>query len=541
MRKLISVILICLLVFTGFAIRASANPTSYVTYAQFGAVGNGVTCDFAAIIAAHNYANEHDLPVRVNSGTYFIGAANATAQIQTSTDWTGANFIIDNSAVSVALGQHSHNVFRASTRLDVLPLSGQVESLAAGQENIGITLPQPSLVFVSNEHVRHYIRNGQGNGSAMADFFIVDENGDVCPSTPITWNFEQITNMYARPMDSETLYITGGHFTTIESANGWNSPYFNRGLRIERSNVVIDGIVHEVIDEIPGEVPPNSGFLTMGSGANLVVQNAAFAGRMRAQHGSYDIHHWSTANVLFYNVTQTNCIHDTGRWGIHASNNTRNMTFDNVSLSRIDAHRSANNLTILNADIGHSGLALIGRGTLLVENTTVRSWHFITLRDDFGSTWDGDMILRNSRFIPLGSDAIVIQSSNHGNIHFGHPTTLPHTILLENFVIEDCHLSFVRGRLGGFLPIQFYSGPSILGALHEYGNDALYVTLLWDWLTNRRSPYPFGLTQEVTLRNVEVTSGRHLRLSKNVFRLRERIFRNVRVIRESTCPCGVST
>ena len=35
-----------------------------ITYEQFGAKADGVTDDMPAIIAAHNYANEHNLPVR---------------------------------------------------------------------------------------------------------------------------------------------------------------------------------------------------------------------------------------------------------------------------------------------------------------------------------------------------------------------------------------------------------------------------------------------------------------------------------------------
>ena len=36
----------------------------FVTYEAFGAVGDGVTDDAAAIAAAHAYANEHHLPVK---------------------------------------------------------------------------------------------------------------------------------------------------------------------------------------------------------------------------------------------------------------------------------------------------------------------------------------------------------------------------------------------------------------------------------------------------------------------------------------------
>ena len=46
---------------------------NYVTYSDFGAVGDGVHDDFEAIWRAHEYANENGLPVVVNDGkTYYI-------------------------------------------------------------------------------------------------------------------------------------------------------------------------------------------------------------------------------------------------------------------------------------------------------------------------------------------------------------------------------------------------------------------------------------------------------------------------------------
>ena len=42
---------------------------NFVKYLEFGAVGDGVTNDFAAIKRAHDYANENNIPVKL-SGEY---------------------------------------------------------------------------------------------------------------------------------------------------------------------------------------------------------------------------------------------------------------------------------------------------------------------------------------------------------------------------------------------------------------------------------------------------------------------------------------
>ena len=52
----------------------------FITYERFGAKGDGITDDMDAIIAAHEYANEHDLPVRTTADAhYYIGGGAKTA------------------------------------------------------------------------------------------------------------------------------------------------------------------------------------------------------------------------------------------------------------------------------------------------------------------------------------------------------------------------------------------------------------------------------------------------------------------------------
>lgn len=81
--------------------------TDYVTYAMFGAKGDGVTDDYDAIVQTHAYANEKNLPVKADAGAvYFIGHMDPSnikgAQIKTDTDWTGATFVIDDTYLTVA-------------------------------------------------------------------------------------------------------------------------------------------------------------------------------------------------------------------------------------------------------------------------------------------------------------------------------------------------------------------------------------------------------------------------------------------------------
>ena len=71
-----------------------------VTYEAFGAKGDGKTDDMAAICAAHQYANQHHLPVKAKAdAVYYIGGRDLTAVIKTDTDWSTATFIVDDGEV----------------------------------------------------------------------------------------------------------------------------------------------------------------------------------------------------------------------------------------------------------------------------------------------------------------------------------------------------------------------------------------------------------------------------------------------------------
>ena len=72
-----------------------------VFYSEYGAVGDGVTDDHAAILAAHTDSNEKGYEVHADEGkTYYIPPHVETIPIKTSTVWTGAKFIIDDREIN---------------------------------------------------------------------------------------------------------------------------------------------------------------------------------------------------------------------------------------------------------------------------------------------------------------------------------------------------------------------------------------------------------------------------------------------------------
>ena len=476
-----------------------------VTYQDFGAVGDGKADDMQAIVATHEFANHHGLRVKAeDQSVYFIGGKNLTALIKTDTDFGKASFLIDDRKVE----NRTAPVFKVISSYEPYSLTDGITSLKRNQEKINLQLAQPSLVTVTNSNVRHYIRFGlnQNNGALQTDIFLVDADGFVDSQAPIIWDFEQITNITVQPVDQNLLTIKGGIFTTIANLEKSEYQYFSRNLSIQRSNVILEGLEHRIVGE-GDQGAPYGGFIHISDCANVIVRNTILTGHKTYQTvgnagkpvsmGSYDILVVRALNVSFVNCSQTNDIDDSLFWGIMGSNYCKNLVFDGCKLSRFDAHMGVANATIRNSTLGHMGINAIGYGTFLVENSEVRGRNLINLRSDYGSTWEGKLIVRNTKFIPAGGKVIsaaLIGGSNSGQHDFGYTCYMPEEITLENLWIDDSNHP------------ENYLGPAIFGNFNSDFTDASYQEKL-----------PYVKTKKVRLKNVSNSSGNSLRVSDNEF------------------------
>jgi len=471
----------------------------FVNYEDFGAKGDGKADDFEALVKAHEYANQHGRTVKVNDGkSYYIGGADRTISIRTNTDFGKARFIIDDTE----LENYKASVFKVESDLEPFKIKG-VKSLSVGQRKIDVKLPGSCVITVKDDNVKRFIRRGgnQNNGSPQTDTFLVDKRGNIDPNTPVIWEFKQLTSLVAMPMDKSTLTLRGGIFTTIANSTE-STGYHARGIAIERSNVVIEGLQHHIAGE-GKHGPPYRGFIRVSGCANVVIKDTILSGHKtyykigsagrRVPMGSYDISIEKSLNISLVNVTQFNDIMDRNYWGIIGTNFCKNLSYDGCKLSRFDAHQGVTNATVRNSTIGHMGVLLTGFGEFLIENSTVQSRRFIGLRQDYGSTWKGDIIIRNCRFIPQKGGAL-IEGSNDGQHDFGYTCYMPERLLIDGLKIEDGKPSD-RGK-----------GPVIFSDFSPRFKNADY-----------KQKFPYVITREVHIRNVSTTSGKLLQLSDNKF------------------------
>jgi len=469
-----------------------------VSYEAFGAVGDGRADDLPAIVEAHAFANAHRLPVQAKPGaTYHLGRRALTAIITTTTDWGTSHFVIDDTDVE----NHRASIFAVRSLLK--PLALPLSKLARYQRHLDLQPNSDCWVGVENNHTRRFIRRGlnQNTGTPQRDCFVLHRDGTV--EGAIDWDYDAITRIEVHPIDEQPLEIKGGVFTTtanrMKQEKGYN--YWLRNIAIERSNTTVVGLVHHIVGETEVGHPYN-GFLAASGCANVTLRDCFVTGHKTystigaagkpVSMGTYDV----VANEVV-NFTMIGCrmenICDSTRWGVIATNFCKNILLENCTLSRMDTHQGVSGTyTIRGCTLGHAGLNAIGRGTLTVENSTLNGRSLVSLRSDYGSTWEGTVVIRNCRWIPACGEAVqpyLLNASNDGQHDFGYPCFMPREILIDGLMIEDSH--HPKDYKGPYLFADPAGGASVAKA----------------------QPFPYRVTEQVTISHLTTASGLKPRIS----------------------------
>ena len=482
-----------------------------VFYSDLGALGDGVSDDVIYIRATHLLANQYGLDVNADDGAlYIIGGRAGSAIISTNTDFGNATFMIDDTDVA----DHSASIFEVKSQKTPIKID-HISSLIKGQKKVNIKLEEGSLVSVNDTTVRRYIRFGlnQNNGKDQTDIFLIDKNGNIDANTPILWDFNAVSEMTCLLIDKKKLTINGGKFITIANQEeSENHPYYSRNILINRSNVEVDNLKHFVKGE-GKHGAPYQGFISIKDASDVQVKNCLLTGRKTYQkignagklvsRGSYDLSVTRSINVLFENCRQTNDVNDKTYWGIFGSNYSKNLIFDNCTLSRFDAHMGVYNATIRNSTLGYMGVKLIGFGQFLMENSTIKAEHLVSLRQDYGSTWEGDFKIKNCVFIPSetkSSTVSLFSGQNSGLHNFGYTCYMPSKIEIDQLLIKDSHL-------------KDYESLYIFSDFNSKMKDEKF-----------KEYFPYIKTDVIQMKGVKITSNKKLELSENAF-----LFENMKI------------
>ncbi len=443
-----------------------------IYYKDFGAVGDGRTDDFFALKECHDYANEYGHTVNGDpDATYYIGKANGTESIivRTDTYLCCCSFIFDDRVLPDPAESKAYlaPIFKIVPSEESYVISSSdlpVSSLHLGSTAIeGFAPGKRAIVHIYDDTKRHHIRYGgnRNNGTAQEEIILVNADGTIDPSTPLQWDYTTLSKMEVYPVDESPLIFSGGtkdqvddygalgvfdNFGCIDRASIHsilnNAPseykYHARNIEISRSNVTVKNIEHTVDDDVETSAP-YGGFVNVLYSTDVVIEGMIFekakyfytigSGTSSVWMGSYEMHADYANNVTWRHSRHSNFFNEDGsvtEKGYMGTNYCKNLTFDNMTSCSFDAHCSLYNGTIKNSTLEH--INFIGGGTIRYENVTVYTDgrnSAIVLRQDYGSTWNGNVII----------DGLTLRSSTqHNNL------TLIRAEYTNHFFGYTCHI-----------------------------------------------------------------------------------------------------
>lgn len=412
----------------------------YVTYEDFEDKSN--KDDYYKIISAHSYANMNHCDVKATKNRYDIYMTNATSPInvKTNIDWNGANIYIHDEKIADNVGNQS--IFRISGYSNCTILNSE-EKLKGITINKNIKQVEKlqnyghSICIIYNNNKLQFKRSGVNyQGDPQTDVIEIDNEGNIL--SDVLWNFENITKIIILNIPEEQLEIKNGNFITILNGKENEKLYYNRNIICERSNVIIKNITH-TIDDTKKIGGPYYGFLRILNSAYVTVKDCTLYAHEYKKTSNYDFAMQYSAKITIENL-QCNDIDDRARWGCVVTGYTKDITYKNCTLNRIDAHTGIHNLTIEDCNIGYGGICIVGSGTLNITNTTNDDERgFVILRSDYGSTWNGTINIKNCTYKRDGEitiiDAKAVKDKDNRIHDYGYELFLP-SINIDGFKID---------------------------------------------------------------------------------------------------------
>ncbi len=428
-----------------------------VYYSDFGAVGDGRTDDFEALRKCHEYANKYGHTVCADSDkTYYIGAQTDYIVIKTDVNFGGAKFIIDDSEIAlddkgrdlpifIVKNDEEGKKITASQSSHIQDINEKGGIKADSLSKLDLGLGYAAMLVIVNENHKNYVVFGpnENNGISQRELLVVDAEGYVDKSTPLLFDYERITEIKAYSIDSSPITVSGGTFTTIANAAQTQSEYaaYHRGIRITRANTTVRGVTHRVTGE-GEEGMPYSTFMEVKDTYNVLIEACVFTARKTYYRrnteigmGSYDISAGTSASVVWKNCTQTNffgpdgmSLYNDGRfWGIMSSSACKNLVYDGCILSRFDAHAGVYNVTVRDSSL--QSLRIVGGGELIFDNVHMYSDTLVSLREDYGAFWHGNVRIKN--VIMHNKGEINLFTGAWYNHDFGYATAHPSEIEID--------------------------------------------------------------------------------------------------------------
>ncbi len=425
-----------------------------VGYTQFGADATGTSDSWEAMYNCHEFANTAKIPVRQNSGSfYMIKRTTAPYEITVKTNWdmAGAKIILRQGSAYTSAEGHFNFLIKSYTtpvNLTAQQITDMNTTYVDSLKKDSTALPDAIFGDYKNAGVgfrgQTDITRSSGSTVAKVEMSILADNGGL--QTPLVKDYtDGLVEATIYPADETRLIF--------------NSPCWElagvedvRAVLIqERSGVTVkDGVVVETVEQ-PATTSSRIFFSAVRS--NDIewnnIRGEAWT-QTNPPEGIYLFGGNRGANWRFINCVGTH------GWGASGMNFLKGVTFRDCSLNRYDIHWAGYDILLDNCDMHNWGVLASGGNQLTLKNCRyflsnsagvagdAAQYTAVQTRIDYGGEWDGDITVDGLEII-IGSDFTDSWSKNlsvvkfpfsSGSFDYGRDVILGRTVNVRNVQIR---------------------------------------------------------------------------------------------------------
>lgn len=376
----------------------------YVSFYDFGCVGDGITNDISGINRAINYAKSKNLKIKQNDGVFLVSGSDYIDIGSLSADFTGSVIKPSSSwtgQITITNGQPT--TYDASSSVVSSFNSMSNESRAAGSNLFDSISENRDLdgcfiVFYTNQDMYTYRDSVQ----KRIELNRVYNRGYLENSLKYDLG-NNVTSVRALKINKTTQEIKG--LTIDESlSTRYQIVYVNNSTRLLIKDI---SFINKPITQVFSDTR-----LAIANSYDITVDGLFAESVADARDSSGELYSYALSIGESMNVRIMNARVNGKGWGANGSNNCANVTFENCDLSRIDFHMPFHNyLKIENCNIGARGVVVTGLGDLHIRDSAFNASRYtngniITTRADAGGFFDGNLYMDNITFTGTRSTSL---------------------------------------------------------------------------------------------------------------------------------------
>lgn len=413
--------------------------------AWFGAVGDGVADDTAAIAATFAMAKELNIPV-VGSGEFRLtGATDLLIYTDTrfhntrfiEDGWTG-KFIVSPTKLPVTYTLGSPEVTQLRNSTGVIKGSRKFNGVTSG------SVMENSMCIIHTSQPFYWYRGAERTRDIFTRFYNVGitSNERLYDLDPLT-----IQSVDVHPLEDSYITVSGLNIHRL-----YNTAFDGGTIRVTRTRTRLTDIVFSNATGVQGP----RGQIELSRTCDTVVSDVT--GTITTDEPNYSLYYGESVNIQFIRVKG-----DGFGWGATGSNSCAIVTFNDCDLSRIDAHQPIfNDLNILNCRIGSNGIVITSIGDVRVIGGSISRSpsNFIgciSSRVDTTGFCDGTITLDGVRI--TGTEPVTVTNDDIMFRKQGDPLAYAlsgspirqvfwNKITVSNCVIESPHSKFIIATSG---------------------------------------------------------------------------------------------